>query len=99
LYSSNIFDELIFNDKNISKFGMVICLVGFINKLYWKYKKNAIRQCILDCRFVSENFYLLANALNLNIYAMGGFQENALSEMFDFKKWQIPLLLMPLGNK
>lgn len=61
--------------------GAVIILSCVLGRLLWKYKNRAYRYAHVDTGIVTQNIYLVGNALKLGICAISGFFDGDMNVM------------------
>lgn len=67
---------------------VVLVLTSCVDRLSTKYGQRGYRLGLLDTGHVSENIYLTSTALNLNVFAYGGFVDDELNRALDFEGLQ-----------
>jgi len=93
LESSQIFNEAYKGNPNF------IVLNGVLSRTEVKYGANAYRFALLEAGHIGQNISLLAEKENLGCCALGGFDNDRLSELIDINQEdEIPLYAFSLGK-
>lgn len=63
----------------------VIVITAVISRLTSKYSERSYRYALLESGHLCQNFYLIGEAINVGICALGGFRDEAIRDLLDIK--------------
>lgn len=87
-----------FNEAAVANASVVLIITGCYERLQWKYGERSYRFMCIDCGFLAQNVYLVAEALGLGACAISGFIQDSVEEMLRLdSRREIPLMLLTLG--
>lgn len=77
---------------------LVFIITGYYERLRWKYGERAYRFMCMDAGFLSENIYLLAEAMGLGVCAIAGFVDDTFEKLLGVNgRDEMVLLLITVG--
>ena len=83
----------VFFQKEYTHASIIILLGSDLGRLTEKYGERAYRLSLLDVGHVSQNLYLCASALNLNICASAGYIESEIEDVININNLETPTFL------
>jgi len=73
---------------------------AMIERSKWKYLQRCYRYLYLDCGHIAQNFYLVAEALNLGACTIGAIYDDELNTILGIDgKEEIALYVGVVGNR
>lgn len=84
----------------VKKANVVFLLSGVLDRTRIKYQDRGLRYVFMECGHLSQNLYLISEALNLSCCAIGGFVDGKLDKLLDIQSSSEKILyLVAIGNK
>ncbi|HEX4961193.1 MAG TPA: SagB/ThcOx family dehydrogenase [Thermoanaerobaculia bacterium] len=88
-----------FGQDVIRHANLVICLTAIFERTTWKYGQRGYRYVLFEAGHVNHNLYLIATALGLAGFAVGGFFDQEVSGLLDLQSGEEdPLYLFCAGQ-
>jgi SagB-type dehydrogenase family enzyme len=89
-----------FGQEVIRNANLVLCLTAIFERTTWKYGQRGYRYVLFEAGHVSHNLYLIATALGLSGFAVGGFFDQEVSRLLDLPSGEEdPLYLFCAGQE
>jgi SagB-type dehydrogenase family enzyme len=88
------FGQAVIRDANL-----VLCLAAIVERTTWKYGQRGYRYVLFEAGHISQNFYLIATALGLSAFSVGGFFDPEVSRLLDLPPGEDPLYLFCAGQE
>lgn len=89
-----------FGQEVIRNANLVLCLTAIFERTTWKYGQRGYRYVLFEAGHVNHNLYLIATALGLAGFAIGGFFDQEVSRLLDLQAGEEdPLYLFCAGQK
>jgi SagB-type dehydrogenase family enzyme len=89
------FGQEIIRDSNL-----VLCLTALFARTTWKYGQRGYRYVLFEAGHINQNFYLIATALGLAGFAVGGFFDQEVGRLLDLPPGEEdPLYLFCAGQE
>lgn len=63
----------------------VIVITAVMSRLTSKYSERSYRYALLESGHLCQNFYLIGEAINVGVCALGGFRDEAIKDLLDIK--------------
>ncbi len=76
-----------------------VIITSKVQRTMGKYGQRGYRYALIDAGAACENLYLAAEALGLGTVAIGAFGDEALANLFGLERDELPLLIMPVGQR
>lgn len=79
--------------KFVSESRTVIIITAIMSRLTGKYSERSYRYALIESGHLAQNFYLIAQAIEVGVCALGGFNDKKIIEILDLNlnKDEIPL--------
>ena len=82
----------------VEKSAVVLIITGSFERLRWKYGERAYRYMCVDVGCLTQNLYLVGEALGLGVCAMAGFVDDAVEHLLGADgEDELALLLVTIG--
>ena len=88
-----------FGQEVIRNANLVFCLTAIFERTTWKYGQRGYRYVLFEAGHVNHNLYLIATALGLAGFAVGGFFDQEVSRLLDLPSGEDPLYLFCAGQE
>ena len=89
-----------FGQEVIGRANLVLCLTAIFARTTWKYGQRGYRYVLFEAGHVNHNFYLIATALGLSGFAVGGFFDREVSGLLELQaEEEDPLYLFCAGQE
>lgn len=84
----------------VKKASVVFLLTGILDRTRIKYGDRGLRYIYMECGHITQNLYLISEALNLSCCSIGGFVDNEINKLLDIQfSSEKTLYLVAIGNK
>jgi len=99
LKNENIKSDIV-KKKKLAEASHILIITANISKLPFYLKKEQKKELAnANAGCITENIYLIANALDLGTIMVGYIDKDKIVEKLNLKKKEIPLYIMPIGYK
>jgi SagB-type dehydrogenase family enzyme len=89
-----------FGQGIIRETNLVLCLTAIAERTTWKYGQRGYRYVLFEAGHIVQNFYLIATALGLPAFAVGGFFDQEVGRLLDLPPGEEdPLYLFCAGQE
>jgi len=96
-FSSEI-TEIALNQDEVKRSAITFIMFGVIERIFPRYGERSIRYIFLECGHISQNIYLMSEALGLGSVAIGAFYDKDLAELVGYNpKKVIPAYIHLVG--
>lgn len=97
---NNWLENCVFHQAESAESSVVLVLTANVSNLKSKYGERGYRLALLDTGHVSQNIYLVATALGLNVFAFGGFVDEEINRALNLDGLdRCTLLCLAVGPK
>jgi SagB-type dehydrogenase family enzyme len=87
------------NDQRISSAALVIVLTGVVGRTAQKYDVRGLRYVLIEAGHIAQNLSLVATALGLGCYCIGGFVDDQIGDLLDIRhEMEDALYLIAIGH-
>lgn len=73
--------DLAYGQETIREANLLLCLTAVFARSAWKYGQRGYRYALLEAGHVSQNLYLVADALGLAPFSIGGFFDQEVNNL------------------
>ncbi len=88
------------NQDFIEESSVVFLLTGVLDRTRVKYEDRGLRYIYMECGHITQNLYLISEALNLSCCSIGGFVDDKINKLLDLQYSSEKILyLIAVGNK
>ena len=90
--------KLALDQEHVEKAAAVLVITGVFERLRWKYRERAYRYMCVDVGCLTQNLYLVGEALGLSVCAIAGFVDDAVEHLLGIDgEDELALLLVTIG--